>query len=274
MEDIKVDLGALWPNEPLLGRAQIRKAIANIVFVYASLHATVSYVSGMCEMAAVILVVMQEGKVDADRDAEADAFWCFTELMAEIQDSFVTDTGICAVVEGLSSILRKYDPEVARRLEKADLTTFLALKWCAALCTQMSLSLPILVDVWDRLLADPERFSMAFYFCVAVILLCREDLLKYNDFDSLTEGLFAYPAKVDGEVLIAAASAICAFERRRSEPLFPQSENGNSPWLARTLRAALEEVTQAPAEESLEAAQASLHAASQTAKTQMTSLWT
>lgn len=54
--------------------------------------------------------------------AEADAFFCFVELLSGFRDNFVQQldnsvVGIRATITKLSQLLRKYDEELWRHLE-------------------------------------------------------------------------------------------------------------------------------------------------------------
>lgn len=58
--------------------------------------------------------------------AEADCFFCFTNLMAEIRDFFIrtldeSDSGINYVMGKLADIVKKNDPAVFNLLESQEL---------------------------------------------------------------------------------------------------------------------------------------------------------
>jgi len=64
-------------------RPATRVSLISLLFVYAQMNPDVQYVQGMNEVAAVAFHVMS---VDPEYE-EADAFWCFSALMAESLDS-------------------------------------------------------------------------------------------------------------------------------------------------------------------------------------------
>ena len=42
--------------------------------------------------------------------------------------------------------------------------------------------LPDVMRLWDSLLTDRQRFSFLTYFCAAVVLSIRDELIEHNDF--------------------------------------------------------------------------------------------
>ncbi|ELT98550.1 hypothetical protein CAPTEDRAFT_92856, partial [Capitella teleta] len=61
-----------------------------ILFVYAKLNPGQGYVQGMNEILGPIYYTMaSDADDDTQENAEADSFWCFTNLMSEIRDNFI-----------------------------------------------------------------------------------------------------------------------------------------------------------------------------------------
>ena len=63
-----------------------------------------------------------EEEAAAAAAVEADAFFCFTNLMAEVRDHFCakldhTELGITAKIQNLETLLQKKDPELAALLK-------------------------------------------------------------------------------------------------------------------------------------------------------------
>lgn len=73
------------------------------LFVYAKLNPGLTYVQGMNELLAPIYYTL---RTDVDEDAreaaEADAFWCFIDLMTEFRDNYCKQL-VCASSSGLMS---------------------------------------------------------------------------------------------------------------------------------------------------------------------------
>lgn len=94
-------------------------AIARILFVHAKLNPAESYTQGMNEIVATLFFVMgNDPHEEWSRHAEADTFFCFTNLMAEIRDVFIqsldeSESGLQGKMEAFSRTLRQHDPELA-----------------------------------------------------------------------------------------------------------------------------------------------------------------
>lgn len=210
--EVEGDAKAAWRGEAFMGRADVVAAIIAITLTHA--WQCSQYVPGSCELATVLLFAMSCGGTTSIADAEADTFWCFSQLMAEVQDSIAADSGLAGQVRRTHELLRTYDPPVAELLDAHGLGALPALRLGAALCTRSGFALADCVRIWDTLLADPRRFDFCEYVVVALVLLIRGDLLQRGDVGSLCETLLAAPNCVDVNALLRTACAICAFERR------------------------------------------------------------
>jgi len=110
--------------------------------------------------------------------AEADCFFCFTNLMTDIRDCFIksldnSEGGINHIMNRLafkklhtctcrrpsrfSRRLRQVDAATAERLISQDLKPqFFAFRWLTLLLSQ-EFSLPDVQRLWDSILSDPSR---------------------------------------------------------------------------------------------------------------------
>merc|ERR1719188_1073 len=193
-----------------------------VLFVYARLNPGVRYVQGMNEVAAIILYVLSG---DAE-SAEADTFWCFSELMVEIKEGFMqvmdqTAEGVHALVDSVTGLLRSYDLELSDHLRRSELPPLIwVFRWCTVLFAQ-DLTLPDCVRLWDSLIADPNRFQFVAHVAVAAVLEHREELLALDKQFLLAESLQGAARHADAESLLRRSFAVCAFERRGGGPQFP-----------------------------------------------------
>ncbi|CAK0817718.1 unnamed protein product, partial [Prorocentrum cordatum] len=222
LQEIQNDVDRTRKDFEFFTRPATRQALQTVLFIYARLNPGVRYVQGMNEVAAVLLYVLSG---DAE-SAEADTFWCFSELMVEIKEGFMqtmdqTAEGVNGLVEGVTQLLRSYDVELARHLRHSELPPFVwVFRWCTVLFAQ-ELTLPDCIRLWDSLIADPHRFQFLTHTAVAVVLERREELLGLGKQFALAEALQAAPRQCDLEALMRRARAICAFERRCDAPRFP-----------------------------------------------------
>lgn len=104
-----------------LGRER-HLAIARILFVHAKLNPAESYTQGMNEIVATLYFVLATHSCQEwRRHAEADTFFCFTNLMAEIRDVFIqsmddSESGLQGKMQAFSDTLQQHDPELAEHM--------------------------------------------------------------------------------------------------------------------------------------------------------------
>jgi len=140
-----------------------RKEMQRALFVYAKLNPGLTYVQGMNELLAPIYYTL---RTDVDEDAreaaEADAFWCFIDLMTEFRDNYCkqldnSDQGVKATMARLSRLLARHDPELHTHLEttsKID-PQFYAFRWITLILTQEH-AFPDTMRLWDTILSFPK----------------------------------------------------------------------------------------------------------------------
>ncbi|KAF6127612.1 TBC1 domain family member 13 [Phyllostomus discolor] len=129
--------------------------------------------------------------------AEADTFFCFTNLMAEIRDNFIkslddSQCGITYKMEKVYSTLKDKDVELYLKLQEQNIKPqFFAFRWLTLLLSQEFL-LPDVIRIWDSLFADDSRFDFLLLVCCAMLTLIREQLLE-GDFTVNMRLLQDYP---------------------------------------------------------------------------------
>jgi len=232
--DIETDAKAAWKGEAFLSREEVVESVTAITLTHA--WRCSHYVRGSCEIAALLLYVMACGDAVELADAEADAFWCLSQIMAEVQDSIVADSSLAGQVRRTHELLRAYDPALAELLAEHGLGPMPALRLGAALFTRSGFKLADCVRIWDTLLADPHRFDFCDFVIVALVLLTRGDLLQHSELGSIAETLLAAPREADVDALLRTAFAVCAFERRpvmaNGTPFPPRPARGGPEVLA------------------------------------------
>merc|ERR1719277_1673867 len=161
----------------------------------------------MNEVAAVVLWVMSSSDPE---NAEADTFWCLNELMVDIKEGFMqaldnTGEGVYGLVEGVTGLIKSYDPELAKHLQRSELPPFVFLvRWVTVLFAQDA-ALPDVVRLWDAFIADPRRFELVIHVSLALILSRRDELLASDKQFELAEALQAAPRGADFDVVIRRA---------------------------------------------------------------------
>ncbi|KAH1236777.1 TBC1 domain family member 13 [Glycine max] len=193
-----------------------QEALKNILIIFAKLNPGVRYVQGMNEILAPLFYVF---KNDPDEEnaafAEADAFFCFVELLSGFRDNFVQQldnsvVGIRATITRLSQLLREHDEELWRHLEVTSKARqfpvnpqFYAFRWITLLLTQ-EFNFADSLHIWDTLLSDPDGPQETLLrVCCAMLVLVRKRLLA-GDFTSNLKLLQNYPTTNISHLLYVA----------------------------------------------------------------------
>ena len=203
------------------------ESLVAIVFLFLSFDG-MGYVQGMSDMAAVIVSVLRQEPDYSD----ADGFWCFAALMSELKVRLRDVDRTAAFLQSLvgagasdESVLGRYDAELAEHFGALGFEPgVVVMRWFMLLfAREIAASESPLCDVvawWDAFLADPSRFELPGYACVALLLEHRDDLLETGNVLDLAEKLQSLPEEGFSS-LIRKAWAICLFERRKGAPPFP-----------------------------------------------------
>ncbi|CDI98636.1 TBC1 domain family 3 [Echinococcus multilocularis] len=170
-------------SNELSGRLEMHwEVVQRIIFIFYKINKGSSYVQGMNEVAGPIYhVFANHPDPEERRFAEADTFFCFNNLMAEIQSvfnrNFDQDIGIGSKMEQMMHLLEVFDPELLHHLDRLHLEpTHFALRWITLLLAREFL-LPDVLRLWDCILADEHRFDLVLYICCSMLMLVRSKLL-------------------------------------------------------------------------------------------------
>ena len=163
------------------------EVVERILFLYAKLNPGQGYVQGMNELIGPIYYVFaSDPREDWRANAEADCFFCFTNLMSDIRDFFIktldeSETGINRIMHDLMSKLKGIDLAVYARIVEQDIKPqFYLFRWLTLMLTQ-EFALPEVLRIWDSLLTDSSRKNFLTAVCVSMMLLVREEILV-NEF--------------------------------------------------------------------------------------------
>ncbi|CAK0773869.1 hypothetical protein CVIRNUC_004110 [Coccomyxa viridis] len=193
-----------------------REEMKRALFIFAKLNPGLRYVQGMNELLAPLYYHF---RLDPDRDnsahAEADAFFCFMDIISEFRDNFCqqldnSEVGIRATISRLSALLQTLDPELWYHLNhKVKVNPqFYAFRWITLLLTQ-EFSFPDAVRLWDTLFSDPAgRTDCLLRVCCAMLINVRGDLLQ-GDFATNLKLLQRYPP-VDAHIILHCAEQLAS----------------------------------------------------------------
>ncbi|KAK4404021.1 TBC1 domain family member 13 [Sesamum angolense] len=174
--------------------------------------AGIRYVQGMNEILAPLYFVLKNDPNEENAaSAEADAFFCFVELLSGFRDNFVQQldnsvVGIRATITRLSRLLKEHDEELWRHLEMTTKVNpqFYAFRWITLLLTQEFNFADSLI-IWDTLLSDPDGPQETLLrICCAMLVIVRKRLLA-GDFTSNLKLLQNYPVSNISHILYVAS---------------------------------------------------------------------
>ncbi|KAM4663717.1 TBC1 domain family member 13 [Discoglossus pictus] len=174
------------------------EVVERILFIYAKLNPGIAYVQGMNEIVGPIYYTFATNPNSEWKEhAEADTFFCFTNLMAEIRDNFIkslddSQCGITSKMESVYSTLKEEDMELYLKLQEQNIKPqFFTFRWLTLLLSQEFL-LPDVIRIWDSLFADEKRFDFLLLVSCAMLILIRDQLLE-GDFTVNMRLLQDYP---------------------------------------------------------------------------------
>jgi len=188
------------------------EVVERILFLYAKLNPGQGYVQGMNEIVGPIYYVFA---TDTSREwrehAEADCFFCFTNLMSDIRDFFIksldeAESGINGIMARLMTKVGRLDPEVKTVLDAQDIRPqYFSFRWLTLMLSQ-EFPLPEVLRIWDSLLADESRCHFLIDVCAAMILLVRDQILT-NEFPDNMKLLQNYPT-MDVHIILSKAVSL------------------------------------------------------------------
>ena len=159
--------------------------LSRILFMYSKFEPNISYVQGMNELLAPIYYVFSFDRENDESidDVEADSFWCFFNLMYILKDLFDKNkdkkqNGIKSKANKLKKMLKVVDKHLSEYLDKLkfDFSIF-AFRWISLMFSQDFDMLDIL-RIWDYLLSNENKYENCYYFCLAIILMKKDNLIK------------------------------------------------------------------------------------------------
>jgi hypothetical protein len=191
-------------------------ALERILFVWSKYNKGVRYVQGMNEIVGTIYYVLANDWNDEWADhAEADTYWLLNTLLSEMRDVFISDmdesdTGIQGRIANMHTLLGRHDPEVKEHLEDVGIeTSFYAIRWWTTLLSREFL-LPDIIRLWDSMFASTHKDNFLRYFCVTMVMVIREDLLK-GDFSTCMRLLQGFPS-THMDHLVESSRALWIYE--------------------------------------------------------------
>lgn len=217
MRQISIDLPRTCPDQALFHIPEVRLALQRILYVWATRHPASGYVQGMNDLVTPFVFVflsefVKEGTAtsilnetdlssvenpeEAIANAEADAYWCLTSLLNDIQDYYTfSQPGIQRRVHYLRELVARVDSNLCTHLEDEGLDFLqFAFRWMNCLLMR-ELPFPLIVRVWDTYLAESDGFALFHVYVCAALLVSFSEELQDMDFQDLVMFLQNLPTE-------------------------------------------------------------------------------
>jgi hypothetical protein len=135
LRQIRVDLPRTNPDMPFFQQTEIQLAMERILYIWSIRHPASGYVQGMNDLLTpLLLIAIQphtaegiQGVLRCDvatlhqqvlMHVEADAYWCLTKLMDDIQDHYTfSQPGVQRMIQRLEDLVHRLDAELHNHLE-------------------------------------------------------------------------------------------------------------------------------------------------------------
>jgi TBC1 domain family member 2 len=212
MRQIAVDIPRTSPGISFFRIPQVQAALERVLYVWATRHPASGYVQGMNDLVTPFFFVfvseyapagtgMMEmldwltldaletggsNVADALANAEADAYWCLTTLLNDIQDYYTfAQPGIQRRVQYLRDLVGRVDGPLRAHLEGEGLDFMqFAFRWMNCLLMR-ELPFPTIVRVWDTYLAEPHGFDEFHVYVCAALLVWYSNELQEMEFQDM-----------------------------------------------------------------------------------------
>lgn len=175
-KQIELDLLRTLPNnrhfeDPnSIGIHRVRRVLR----AYACFNQAVGYCQGMNRLAAMALLVLPE----------EEAFWCLVAIVQCIMPKdyylkpWLAQVDCCV----LSDLLEKKMPKLHKHLVKNDIQLTL-FTWFFTIFVD-GFRPELLLRIWDCFLLEGDK--VLFRFALAILHICQEELLRMNDFSTMS----------------------------------------------------------------------------------------
>jgi len=221
---IHIDIPRTNPSCSLYQNKRIQKSLERILYCWAIRHPASGYVQGINDLVTPFYYVFLSSYIDGDLETydldsipdnvfeavEADSFWCLTNLLDGIQDSYTyNQPGIHRQVQKLEEFIKRVDLKLYNHLKKEDVQFIqFAFRWMNCLLMR-ELKLEHTIRMWDTYQSEPEGFSeFHLYVCAAFLVKWSKQLLEM-DFQDIMIFLQNLPTsdwtEKDIEILLSEA---------------------------------------------------------------------
>lgn len=193
---IHIDIPRTNPSCSIYQNEKIQKSLERILYCWAIRHPASGYVQGINDLVTPFYYVFLSSYIDGDLETydlskisddvfeavEADSFWCLTNLLDGIQDSYTyAQPGIHRQVQKLEEFIKRINLKLYNHLKKEDVQFIqFAFRWMNCLLMR-ELKLEHTIRMWDTYQSEPDGFSeFHLYVCASFLNIWSDKLLEMD----------------------------------------------------------------------------------------------
>jgi len=201
LRQVQADVPRTASKMKLFRNQRIQFHLERLLFTFAMRHPGLAYSQGMDDLAVPLIALFlgehYNGAVTDDLDmtsitdemlseVEADAYWCLSSIIAEIQDHYTPDQpGIQRMTFRFEELIKRVDPGLHSHFVDKELEiSFFSFQWMNCLFVR-ELPLRCIFRVWDTYLSEEDRGFDAYHVnvCAAYLLRFSSQLkkMKYEE---------------------------------------------------------------------------------------------
>ncbi|PVU90706.1 hypothetical protein BB561_004754 [Smittium simulii] len=224
---ISIDIPRTYADIPMFKSERLRDSLARVLYCWAIRHPASGYVQGMNDLASIFYAIFVSNYLDIQifditpenienisksdfEGVEADCFWCLTNLIGKIHDSYTfTQPGIQRQIIKLKDLVQHINPALYKHFEKEGVQFLLfSFRWFNCLLIR-EFTTNVILRIWDTYLSEEDGFSnFHLYTCTALLLKWADTLLKM-DFSEIVLFLQSPPSlqwsEKEVEILLSEA---------------------------------------------------------------------
>lgn len=192
LHQINIDIPRTCPELLVFQVPKVQGSLLRILYCWSIRRPATGYVQGINDLVtpfySTFLASSDPETLSSDEmfAIEADTFWCLSNLLDTIQDSYTfNQSGIYRQVSLLREITLRMDPQLVKHLESEGVQFIqFAFRWMNCLLLR-EFSLPTIQRLWDSYLSEGSDGFKSFhpYICAAFLLKWRRELqvLEFQD---------------------------------------------------------------------------------------------
>eukprot|EP01032_Pedospumella_encystans_P023503 gene23503-26607_t len=185
LSQISIDLPRTSPNVAFFQQSVVQDAMKRILYIWSIRHPASGYVQGMNDLLTPLLLVSLQPFVEDPlrcdvaalesgimAKVEADAYWCLTKLLDNIQDHYTFgQPGLQRMTLRLQDLVNRLDAELhAHFQQQGVMFQFFTTRWMNCFLLR-ELPLRSILRLWDTYIAEEHGGFENFHVYVCVVLL-------------------------------------------------------------------------------------------------------